>query len=146
MAVRKLISPTEAVDRMISGAANAASRWEDGIQNPRRSFKEAALAANTKYKARLSASLAADSWSKGMAGVNESEAIATALARGGASVSTGMAARKDKITRRVTKLFGLLGPHMDKVNSMKTDTIEDAANKMVANMKGMVDIGKQMKS
>ncbi len=146
MAVRKLISPTEAVDRMISGASNAASRWEDGIQNPRRSFKEAAIANSSKYKTRLQASITNDSWAKGMAGVNEAEAIATALAKGGASVSAGMAARKDKITRRVTKLFGLLGPHMDKINAMKTDTIDDAANKMVANMKGMVDIGKAMKS
>jgi hypothetical protein len=146
MPVRKLISADEAVNRMIAGAASSASRWEDGIQNPRRSFKEAALAASTKYKARTQAALANDSWAKGMGQVNEAEAIATALARGGASVSTGMAARKDKITRRVTKLFGLLGPHMDKMAAMKTDTIDDAANKMVANMRGMVDIGKQMKS
>jgi hypothetical protein len=146
MPVRKLISADEAVNRMISGAANSADRWVDGIQNPRRSFKEAALANASKYKARLQASLANDSWAKGMGAVNEAEAIATAVARGGGSVSAGMEARRSKITRRVTKLFGLLGPHMDKVNAMKTDTIEDAANKMVANMKGMVDIGKAMKS
>lgn len=143
---RKLISAADAVDRMISGAANAATRWEDGIQHPRRDFKQAALDAKTKYKARLTQSLTDDSWAKGMANVNVDEAIATAVAKGGSSVSAGMTARKDKITRRVTKLFGLLGPHMDKINAMKTDTIDDAANKMVANMKGMVDIGKAMKS
>jgi hypothetical protein len=146
MAVRKLISPTEAVDRMISGAANAAGRWEDGIQNPRRSFKEAAIAAAAKHTARTQAALAEGRFAKGMAQVNEQEAIATALAKGGGSVSAGMAARKDKITRRVTKLFGLLGPAMDKVNAMPTDTIDNAGAKMVANMKAMVDIGKQMRS
>jgi len=146
MAIRKLISASEAVNRMISGAQNAAGRWEDGIQNPRASFKAAALAAKDKHKARTLEALNEDRYAKGMAQVNESEAIATALAVGGASVAQGMEARRAKIDTRMTKYFSLLGPHIDAMDKLPTTTTADADKKVLENLKGMREIGKKMRS
>jgi len=145
MAIRKLISADEATSRMISGAQNAASRWEDGIQNPRRSFKTAALAAAEKHKARTLEALNENRFAKGMSQVNEDAAIATALAVGGASIAQGMQARETKIRQRMGKYFGLLSPHMDKVNALPTTTSADSEKKMLENLKGMRDIGKKMR-
>ena len=146
MAIRKLISATEAVNRMISGAQNAGPRWEDGIQNPRASFKAAALAAKEKYKARTLEALNEDRYAKGMAQVNEAEAIATALAVGGASVAQGMEARRAKIDARMTKYFSLLGPHIDAMDKLPTTTTADADKKVLENLKGMREIGKKMRA
>lgn len=145
ISTRKLITPDEAVKRMIEGAQNAASRWEDGVQHPRRSFKEAAIAAKEKHKARTLEALNADAYAKGMAQVNEDSAIQTALNVGGASVSQGMQARQEKIQRRVTKYFGLLSPHMDKVQALPTVTAADSEKKMLENLRGMKEIGRKMR-
>lgn len=145
MPIRKLISADEATSRMISGAQNASSRWEDGVRNPRRSFKEAALAAAAKHKARTLEALNEDRFAKGMSQVNEEQAIQTALAVGGGAVAAGMQARETKIRSRMGKYFGLLAPHMDKVNALPTTTSADAEKKMLENLRGMRDIGKKMR-
>lgn len=145
MAIRKLISADEATARMISGAQNAASRWEDGIANPRRSFKQAAIASAEKHKARTMEALNDNRFAKGMAQVNEEAAIQTALAVGGASIAQGMQAREGKIRQRMGKYFSLLGPHMDKVNALPTTTTADADKKVLENLKGMREIGKKMR-
>jgi hypothetical protein len=141
----KLITPEESVKRMIEGAGNAAGRWEQGIQNPRKDFKTAAIAAKDKYVKRTQEALADDRWAKGMGQVDSSAAIATALARGGGSISEGMRARQPKILRRVTKYFGLLAPHIDAMDRLPTTSAADADNKMLANVRGMRDIGKKMR-
>jgi len=146
MAIRKLISASEAVDRMISGAANAAGRWEDGIANPRASFKTAALGAEAKHTARTQEALAEHRYAKGMAQVNEADAIATALAVGGASISQGMEARRAKIHQRMTKYFSLLGPHIDAMDKLPTTTTADADKKVLKNLEGMREIGKKMRA
>jgi len=145
MAIRKLISADEATSRMISGAQNAAARWEDGIANPRRSFKAAGIAAADKHKARTGEALNDNRFAKGMAQVNEEQAIATALAVGGAAISQGMQAREPKIRQRMSKYFSLLAPHMDRVNALPTTTTADADKKVLENLKGMREIGKKMR-
>lgn len=146
MPIRKLISADEAVNRLINGAQNAASRWEDGIQNPRASFKANAIAAKEKHKARTMEALNEDRFAKGMAQVNESDAIATALAVGGASIAQGIQAREAKTRQRFTKYFSLLGPHIDAMDKLPTTTTADADKKVLENLKGMREIGKKMRT
>jgi hypothetical protein len=55
-----------------------------------------------------------------------------------------LAARKSKLVAKLTKMAPLLTAHKAKMDSMPTATDSDRQAKMIANLQGMKEIGKQL--
>ncbi len=144
MAVRLLKDPATWVKDQIDGVRNSLDKYRDGVANPSRDPKAAMIAAKDRYKDSVSKSLSEDRWGKAIEGINFDEAAALAIASAD-QLAAGVEKRRDKITRRVTKLHGLLGPHVAAMNAMPVKSDADADAKMLANVKGMREIGKKMR-
>jgi len=144
MAVRVLKDPTTWVKDQIDGVRNSVAKYQDGVRNPSRDPKQAMLAAKERYKDSVSRALSEDRWGKSIEGINFDEAAELA-ANSAQALVDGVAKREAKITRRVTKLHGLLVPHVQAMNSMPVKSDADADKKMLANVQGMREIGKKMR-
>jgi len=144
MAVRKLKDPTTWVKDQIAGVRNSLDKYRDGVLNPSRDPKQAMEASKERYKDSVSKSLAEDRWAKSIAGINFDEAAALAVASAD-KLASGVEARVEKITRKVTKLHGFLSAHVDKMNAMPVKSDADAEKKMLENLRGMRDIGAKMR-
>lgn len=130
------------VNDMIAGVQNAQAKWVRKVQQPFRSFKEGALAASKKYDTRTQAAIQEQRWQKRMGQVNEDEAIATAIADGGAALVAGVTKRQAKITRAITNLQPKVAALKRTLASMPSDTEAQADQKALAAIRGMRDIGK----
>jgi hypothetical protein len=144
MAVRLLKDPTTWVNDQIAGVRNSLDKYRDGVQNPSRDPKQAMEAAKDRYKDSVSRSLSEDRWAKSISNIDFDEAAALAVASAD-KLASGVEARKTKITRRVTKLHGFLTAHVQAMNAMPVKSDADAEKKMLANLKGMRDIGAKMR-
>jgi len=144
MAVRLLKDPTTWVKDQIDGVRNSLDKYRDGVANPSRDPKAAMLAAKDRYKDSVSKALSEDRWGKAVEQINFDEAAALAIASAD-QLAAGVEKRRDKITRKVTKLHGFLTTHVQAMNAMPVKSDADADAKMLANVKGMRDIGKKMR-
>lgn len=144
MPVRTLKDPTTWVNDQITGVRNSLDKYRDGVLNPSRDPKAAMIAAKDRYKEQMQKSLSEDRWGKSVDQINFDEA-ATLAAASADKLASGVESRKDKITRKVTKLHGLLVPHIQKINAMPVKTDADADRKMLENVKGMREIGMKMR-
>ncbi len=144
MAVRLLKDPATWVNDQIAGVRNSLDKYKDGVMNPSRDPKTAMEAAKDRYKDSVSKSLSEDRWGKAIANINFDEAAQLAVASADA-LAAGVEKRKDKITRRVTKLHGFLTAHVQKMNAMPVKSDADAEKKMLENLRGMRDIGAKMR-
>lgn len=123
----------------------AAQDYVTGVQNPKASFKQAAIAANGKYKNRVTEAIAQDRFAKAMAQVDETEAIQMAISDGGSAYTAGAAKRLAKVTRVFGRLAPMLGAVSTAVRAMPQDTDEQRAQRLLAARKGMIEVGKRMK-
>ena len=144
MAVRLLKDPTTWVKDQIDGVRNSLDKYRDGVANPSRDPKQAMIAAKDRYKDSVSKALSEDRWGKAVEQINFDEAAALAIASADQLVA-GVEKRRDKITRKVTKLHGFLTTHVQAMNAMTVKSDGDADAKMLANVKGMREIGKKMR-
>ncbi len=144
MAVRLLKDPATWVNDQIAGVRNSLDKYRDGVANPSRDPKAAMLAARDRYKDSVSRALSEDRWGKAIDQINFDEAATLAIASADA-LATGVEKRKEKITRRVTKLHGFLTSHVQAMNAIVVKSDADADKKMLANVAGMREIGKKMR-
>lgn len=124
-------------EKMLRNVARSAGDYVIGVQNPRADFKQAALAANGKWKDSVQRAVAEDRFSKGMQGVDSAAAVAIATADGGAAFTAGVAKRKDKITAAMQKLAPKLGAVSQQVRQMPQNTPEERAQRMLRNLELM---------
>ena len=144
MAVRLLKDPTTWVKDQIDGVRNSLDKYRDGVANPSRDPKQAMIASKERYKDSVSKALSEDRWGKAVEQINFDEAATLAIASAD-QLAAGVEKRRDKITRKVTKLHGFLTTHVQTMNAMPVKSDADADAKMLANVKGMRDIGKKMR-
>ncbi len=144
MAVRLLKDPATWVKDQIDGVRNSLDKYRDGVANPSRDPKAAMIAAKDRYKDSVQKALTEDRWGKAVEQINFDEAQALAIASAD-KLASGVEARREKITRRVTKLHGLLAPHVQAMNAMPVKSDADADAKMLKNVQGMREIGKKMR-
>ncbi len=123
--------------------ATGGTRWEHGIQNPRRDFKSAALASNDAWKNGVTAAVAADRYAKGINGVNVDQAIATALKIGGQGYTSGAAARKDKFAAKVGALQAAMGAVVQRVRGMPNSTLDQRIGRVTEIIRGFHAAGKK---
>lgn len=130
-------------DRWVQGVQSVgAQRWEQGIQNPRADFKAAALANNDGWKAGVNAAVAGDRYAKGVQTVNVDEAIATAVAIGGAGYSAGAAARSAKFQRKVDAIAPRMAAVVEATRRMPARTDQEREARMLNQVRGAREAAK----
>jgi len=130
-------------DKYARKTAAAGADWVDGVQNPKASFKESAIKAKGKWASRTQEAIQQDKFAKGMAAVNEQEAIATATADGGAAYTAGIAKRMPKVQRAFDRLAPMLGAVSQTVRAMPQDTDAQREQRLLAARRQMIEVGKR---
>ncbi len=131
--------------RWKEGVSQAGERWVEGIQNPREDPKAAAIKANATYKAGVTKSLAEDAWLKGVQNIDQSEALATAVAVGAAGYSSGALARAPKHERVMGRVVPLMTAAVTAVRALPAVTDADRENRAVQMIRGARNVGKKLK-
>lgn len=142
---QRLPNAQEMTTRMIQGATNNAEKWLDHTLNPTKNPKQQALKANGKYKARMQESIQQDSWAKGVQGYDEEAAVQAIRNAGTGAYVNGIQSRETKIRGKMEPYLRELGTHVQKLDAMPTDTAQQAEAKMLENLRGMRQIGKNLK-
>ena len=125
--------------------AGAAQDYVTGVQNPKASFKQAALAANGKWKNRVQEAIAQDRFAGAMNKVDEGEAIQMAVSDGGAAYTAGATKRLPKVQRVFGRLAPLLGSVSTTIRQMPQDTDAQRAQRLLQARVLMIEVGKRMK-
>ncbi len=131
------------LDKYTRRTQAAGADYTHGVQNAKRSFKQAALAANGKWKNRVQEAIQQDRFAAGMNSVNEQEAIATATADGGSAYTAGIQKRLPKVARAFSIIAPQISAVSQRVQQMPQDTAEQRAQRMLANLQGMRLVSKR---
>lgn len=134
--------PDKWAKKMLERSANAGQDWLDGVKNPSRDPAQAAVKAAPKWKQKMQDAIASGKWEKKMAKVNGAEIAAAAERAGPSAYTQGIANRSEKITRVIADLQPRVSALQNKINSLPDVTDADREKKMIENMRGMKQIGK----
>lgn len=124
-------------NKMLTRASNAGQDWLNGVQNPARDPKAAALKAAGKYKNNLQKALAAGSWEKGIAAIDPSQTAATIAKVGAAGYTNGIAAREGKIRAAIATLAPKVTAISNTIQGMPQDTDAQRETRMLENLRAM---------
>ena len=138
-------SAGDMVEKLMTNAQAAGECWLAGVKKPRKEPLKAALAALGKYKSKMAAALASGSWEKGLAAADETAMYATIDALGAGVFTTGVGARKAKMTAAFTKLQPMLVALANTIDAMPQDTEAQREARLLAARRGMIEIGKKLK-
>lgn len=119
-----------------------AQEWVEGVQRPSRDFKEAALQAAGKHKAKTQEALNEDRFAKAMRKVNVDEAIATAVAVGASGFAGAVQAKANKQARVAQDLQPRQAALKQAIMAMPQDTDQQREARMLAARRGGIEIGK----
>jgi hypothetical protein len=111
--------------------AAAASDYVAGVQNPKRDFKQAALAANGKWKSRTQEAIQRDGFASAMSKVDSGAAVALAVSDGGAAYTAGAAKRQAKVQAAYSTLAPKLGAVSQAIQAMPQDTDAQRAQRLL---------------
>jgi len=140
---KKVKSADRQVTQLISHATAASSDWLDGVKNPSRDPIASAIAAKDKWEDRLKQAIIDKKFEKGLAKSSHSEIVAVAEGVGTSAYSTGVSARKSKITRVFTELQPLQQSVSDTIQAMPDKTDADREKRLLSARKLMLEVGKK---
>ena len=132
-------------ERYQTGVGNAASRYVQGMQAPRRDPKQAALRAAGKYRQRTTEAIQRGAYEAGIQSYDVAEAVQTAISDGGQAYVSGAQRRAAKVQRAFTKLAPLLAGVSQAVQSMPQDTDQQREARLLQARKLMLQVGRQYK-
>jgi thiol:disulfide interchange protein len=144
-----LVSSALAVDaqrmleKYLRRVQSAGQDYVAGMQAPRRSPKQAALAAVGKYKNRTMEAIQQGRWEAGVQNYDEAAAIAAATSDGGAAYTAGIAKRQQKVATAFSRIAPQLTSISQTIQSMPQDTPEQRAQRMNRNLELMRGLGRQ---
>lgn len=140
---RRIPTPDKIVELQLKGVSDNAQKWLTNTVTPKKNFKEEALKpqAVQRYKNSMQKVIAEDRQAKGMALVDESEAIATVQALGTGAYTNGVTARKGKILRVAKELDSDRLALAAAVDALPVSTDGEREAKMIANKRGQQAIG-----
>lgn len=136
-------SADEIATRYQEGVAASGDRWIQGMRNPRRDPKAAAVAASATYKAAMQKSLTEDAYAKGVAQIDPAEALATAERVGSSGYQAGAIARVPKMQKSMAKFVPHAQAAVTAVRNLPAVTDQDRENRAVAMIRGMREAGKK---
>ena len=129
--------------RYQEGVGNAATRYVEGMQNPRRDPVQAAVRAAGKYKQRVIEAANAGHYERGVQSQNYAEGVAAATSDGGTAYVSGAQRRQAKVERAMNKLAPLLGGVSQAIQAMPQDTEAQREARLIAARRAMIAVGKQ---
>jgi len=138
--------PSQMTARYLEGVGNAGTRYVQGMQNPRRHPVEAAVRAKGKWAQKTTEAIQLGSYEKGVRQQNYAEAVQIATADGGTAYTSGAQRREGKVSRAFQRLAPLQGGLSQSIQNMPQDTEAQREARLIAARRGMIAIGKQMKS
>lgn len=125
-----------------TGIQRNADRWLAGIQSPRASFKDAAIAKKAAWVNAIQAAIQADHYGKGMAAVNVDAAIATAVSVGSGGFTAGAQLRKAKFMQRMDSIRAAFTTLVQQVRALPAGTPQEREQRALTMMRGLAAIGK----
>ena len=128
-------------EKYLRNTQAAAQDYVRGVQNPRRDPKQAALAANGKWKQRTQAAIQQDRFAKGIASYDVSAAVAAATSDGGAAYASGIQKRSTKVQAAFSRLAPLIASVSQSVQQMPQDSDQQREARMLENLRRMRDVG-----
>jgi hypothetical protein len=137
--------PARMTAKYLARTSAATQDYVDGMNNPRRDPKAAAIAAKGKYKQRMQEAINNDSWAKGVAAYDLGEAVRIATSDGGSAYAAGIQKRSDKIARAHQRLAPRLGGISQAIQSMPQDSPEQREQRMLANLRAMRRLGQELR-
>jgi|FLYL01.1.fsa_nt_gi hypothetical protein len=132
-------------ERYLQGVSQAASRWVQGMQNPRRDPKQAALRAAGKWANRTQEAIQQGSYAAGIQSYDLAEAVQVAVSDGGSAYTAGAAKRSGKVQRMHQRLAPLLGGVSQAIQSMPQDTEQQREQRLLQARRMMLNVGKQLR-
>lgn len=127
------------------GVQQNSDKWLDGMENPRKDPKAAALASKESWKNGVTKAIQEDAFSKGIQGYDQNEAIETARKVGAAGYQAGALARAPKHARVMAKVAPAMASAVTKVRAMPNATDADRENRAVAMIREARNVGKSVK-
>lgn len=132
-------------ERYVTGVQATASRYVQGMRNPRRNPVEAAIRAKGKWANRVQEAIHNNLYEAGVRGQNYPEAVEIATGDGGAAFVAGAVKRENKVARVFQRLAPLLGAVSQSIQNMPQDTDGQREQRLLAARRAMIAVGKQMK-
>lgn len=129
--------------RYQEGVGNAAQRYVEGMNNPRRDPVQAAIRAAGKYKQRVVEAANEGRYERGVANQNYAEGVAAATSDGGTAYVSGAQRRQAKVERAMQKLAPLLGGVSQAIQAMPQDTDAQREARLIQTRRAMIAVGKQ---
>lgn len=123
--VRTAVDGQAMADAMLAAVPQRQQKYVDNIQRPRANPQAAAVAAAPKWSAGVQAAIQRNAYANGVRGYNLDEAIATAIADGGAGWAAGIAKRAPKIRRAMDIVARDVTAAMQAVRQMPQSTIQE---------------------
>lgn len=122
------------VEKWLRKATAASEDYKMGVENPRRDWQSAALAAAEVWKTAIQQAAAKGLWEKGIQSVSTEEWKRKAVEVGAARYSGGVSAAKDAYAKKIAKVLEILkavdlpprGPRGDPRNYERVKAIGDA--------------------
>lgn len=132
-------------ERYIQGVSQSASRWVQGMQNPRRDPKQAALRAAGKWANRTQEAIQSGAYAAGVQAYDIAEAVQVATADGGTAYTSGATKRQAKVQRTFQRLAPLLGGVSQAIQQMPQDTDQQREARLLQARRMMINVGKQLR-
>ncbi len=133
----KALDPAKIAAKLISRATAAGQDWVDGVSGQTENPAQKAVAAVGKWKAQLTAAMAAGTWEKRLARVTLQDIVSAATKAGAGAYTAGITNRTDKINAAFARLIPKIQAVRDQVNAMPSDTPAQRDAKMLANAAGL---------
>jgi hypothetical protein len=141
MAVQRLPSSGDVAQKMIDRSRAATAAWETGVANPSKSPTAEMKKSGKKWELGVQNAIAKKLWDKAVAKLTDEEIFSMAAKVGGGTWAAGISAREDKIKAAFAVFFPKLQQLLVKIDAMPTDTPEQREAKMLANLRGMRELG-----
>jgi len=135
----------EWVNKQISRTEAATEEWKKNVLRPKRNPLEAAKAAKGKWQNAMQRAIQENRFEAGLDAVDEETMYAVIRETPSTALAEGVRRRAPKIRQKVDKLRGYLAAHLEAVDKLPVDTDQQREQKMLANLRGMREIGRRMK-
>ena len=132
-------------EKYLRNTSAATSDYVRGMRNPKRDPKQAALAANGKWKDRTQRAIAEDRFARGIQSYDQAAAVDAATSDGGAAYASGIQKRSTKVANAFSKLAPMLGAVSQTIQQMPQDNDGQREQRMVTNLRLMREVGKRFR-
>lgn len=135
--------PSRMLAKYMRNTANAAQSYVDGINNPRRDPKQAALKAAGKWGQKTAEAISQGRYAAGVQRADYAAGVAAATSDGGAGYVAGISKRETKIATAFQRVAPLLNNVSNQIQAMPQDTEQQREARLLAARRLMIKVGQQ---